>query len=131
VDAQPWSIPSYAAPPGLGGLAPALGLGWNDRAIVNTLVVGRNSYRQPAFFNLDLRFVKDFALHGEGRHLDLFMDIFNITGAGNRNFGPEAISVFGTTSSPVFSAAQALFAPDTNHIGSARQFQFTVRFTAF
>ena len=62
---------------------------WNDRAIVNNKVVARNSARQPAFFNLDLRFVKDFALRGEGRHLDLFMDIFNITGAGNRNFGPE------------------------------------------
>ena len=104
---------------------------WNDRAIVNNTVVARNSYRQPAFFNLDLRFVKDFALKGEGRHLDLFMDIFNITGAGNRNFGPEAVSVFGTSASSVFSAGQALFAPDTNHFGSARQFQFTVRLTAF
>jgi len=104
---------------------------WNDRAIVNNKVVGRNSARQPAFFNLDLRFVKDFALRGEGRHLDLFMDIFNITGAGNRNFGPEAVSVFGTSTAPVYSAGQALFAPDTNHFGSARQFQFTVRFTAF
>ena len=104
---------------------------WNDRAIVNNKVVGRNSYRQPAFFNLDLRFVKDFALHGEGRHLDLFMDIFNITGNGNRNFGPEAVSLFGSSTFPVFSAGQALYAPDTNHFGSARQFQFTVRFTAF
>ncbi len=104
---------------------------WNDRAIVNNSVVARNSYRQPAFFNLDLRFVKDFALRGEGRHLDLFMDIFNIIGTGNRNFGPEAISVFGNASSPVFTAGQAQFAPDTNHMGSARQFQFTARITAF
>jgi Carboxypeptidase regulatory-like domain len=104
---------------------------WNDRAIVNNKVVARNGARQPAFFNLDLRFVKDFALRGEGRHLDLFMDIFNIIGTGNRNFGPEAISVFGTTTAPVFTAGQGQFAPDTNHFGSARQFQFTVRFTAF
>lgn len=59
------------------------------------------------------------------------MDIFNITGAGNRNFGPAAVSVFGDSASPVFSAGQDLFAPNTNHFGSARQFQFTVRFTAF
>ena len=104
---------------------------WNDRALVNNTVVARNRFRQPAFVNLDFRFVKDFSLPGEGRHLDLFMDVFNITGAGNRNFGSEAISLFGTSSSPVFSAAQALYAPDTNHFGSARQFQFTVRFTAF
>jgi hypothetical protein len=70
-------------------------------------------------------------LRGEGRHLDLFMDIVNITGAGNRNFSPEAVSLFGTTAAPIYSAGQAQFAPDTNHFGSARQFQFTVRFTAF
>ena len=104
---------------------------WNDRAIGGGKVVERNSARQPWFFDLDIRFVKDFKLPGEGRHLDLFMDVFNLTGNGNRNFGPEAISVFGSPASPVFSAGQALYAPDTNHIGSARQIQFTVRVTAF
>ncbi len=104
---------------------------YNDRAIVNGLVAPRNSLRQPSFFNLDLRFVKDITLKGEGHHLDLFMDIFNITGAGNRNFGPESVSLFGTSSAPVYSAGQALFAPDTNHFGSTRQVQFTVRLTAF
>jgi len=104
---------------------------WNDRAIVNGQVVPRNSYRQPAFFNLDIRFVKDITLRGEGHHLDLFLDIFNITNASNLNFGPEAISVFGTPSAPVYSAGQAFFAPDTNHFGSARQVQFTARITAF
>ncbi len=104
---------------------------WNDRAILNGLVAPRNILRQPAFFDLDLRFVKDITLPGEGRHLDLFMDIFNITGASNKNFGPEAISVFGTSTAPIYSAGQALFAPDTNQLGSARQVQFTVRITAF
>ena len=104
---------------------------WNDRAIVNGKVVPRNIYRQPSFFDLDIRFVKDITLRGEGRHLDLFMDIFNITGAGNRNFGPAAVSLFGTASAPIFTAGQALFAPDTTHFGSARQVQFTARITAF
>ena len=104
---------------------------WNDRAIINGLVAARNSLRQPSFFDLDIRFVKDITLKGEGHHLDLFMDIFNLTNAANRNFGPEAISVFGTPSAPIYSAGQALFAPDTNHIGSARQVQFTARITAF
>ena len=104
---------------------------WNDRAIVNGLVAPRNIFRQPTFFNLDIRFVKDITLKGEGRHLDLFMDIFNLTGAGNRNFGPESVSLFGNSSSPVYSAGQALFAPDTNHFGSTRQVQFTARITAF
>ena len=104
---------------------------WNDRAIVNGKVAPRNIFRQPSFFDWDIRFVKDITLRGEGHHLDLFLDIFNITGAGNRNFGPAAISLFGTTSAPIFTAGQALFAPDTNHFGSARQVQFTARITAF
>ncbi|MGC2109862.1 MAG: hypothetical protein WA655_10120, partial [Candidatus Korobacteraceae bacterium] len=104
---------------------------WNDRAIINGFVASRNSLRQPAFFDLDIRFVKDITLPGEGRHLDLFMDIFNLTNASNRNFGTQAISVFGTPTAPIFSAGQALFAPDTNQLGSARQVQFTVRITAF
>jgi hypothetical protein len=104
---------------------------WNDRALLNGAVATRNALRQPSFFNLDLRFVKDITLKGEGHHLDLFMDIFNITGAGNRNFGTESVSLFGTPALPIYSAAQALFAPDTNHFGSTRQVQFTVRVTAF
>ena len=104
---------------------------WNDRAILNGQVVPRNVFRQPSFFDLDIRLVKDITLRGEGRHLDLFMDIFNITGAGNHNFGPAAISLFGTAEAPIFTAGQALFAPDTNHFGSTRQVQFTARITAF
>jgi hypothetical protein len=104
---------------------------WNDRALIDGLVAPRNILRQPSFFDLDIRFVKDITLPGEGRHLDLFMDIFNVTNASNRNFGPEAVSVFGTPGAPTYSAGQALFAPNTNQIGSARQVQFTVRITAF
>ena len=70
-------------------------------------------------------------MRGEGHHLDLFLDVFNVTGASNRNFGPEAISYFGTPSAPIFSAAQPLFAPATTRFGSARQVQFTARIVAF
>lgn len=104
---------------------------WNDRAILNGLAAQRNSLRQPSFFDLDIRFVKDIPLRGEGHHLDLFMDIFNVTNASNTNFGPYAISVFGTPSSPIYSAGQAFFAPNTNQFGSVRQVQFTARITAF
>ncbi len=104
---------------------------WNDRAILNGLAVQRNSLRQPSFFDLDIRFVKDIPLRGEGHHLDLFMDIFNVTNASNRNFGRYAISVFGTPATPIYSAGQAFFAPNTNEFGSVRQVQFTARITAF
>jgi hypothetical protein len=104
---------------------------FNDRALINGLVARRNSLRQPAFFDWDIRFVKDITLHGEGRHLDLFLDVFNVTNSSNRDFGPEAVSLFGTPAAPIYSAGLPFFAPDTNHFGSARQVQFTVRFTAF
>jgi hypothetical protein len=104
---------------------------WNDRAIFNGTVAARNSMRQPAFTDLDLRIVKDITLKGEGHHLDLFMDVFNVAGTGNRNFGPEGISLFGTAASPVFTAGQPLFAPNVAHLGGPREIQFTVRLVAF
>jgi hypothetical protein len=103
----------------------------NDRAIINGQVAQRNSFRQPAFADLDLRFVKDITLPGEGHHLDLFMDVFNLTGAKNLNFGPDAISLFGTPAAQIFTAGGPLFAPNTTLLGGAREVQFTVRLVAF
>lgn len=104
---------------------------FNDRAVINGRVAARNSFRQPSFFNLDFRFVKDITLRGEGHHLDLFLDVFNVTGASNRNFGPDGVSIVGPAATPVFSGFQPLFAPATTRYGSARQVQFTARIVAF
>jgi hypothetical protein len=82
-------------------------------------------------WNLDIRFVKDFALPGEGHHLDLFVDVFNVAAARNLNFGQEGVSFFGTPAAPVSTGGQPLYAPDTNHFGGARQVQFTARIVAF
>jgi hypothetical protein len=107
------------------------GLDLNDRALVKGQAVPRNIARQPAFANLDLRFVKDFTLHGEGHHLDLFLDVFNVTGASNLNFGAQQVSFFGSIASPVASAGQALYAPAATRLGGARSVQFTARLVAF
>jgi len=104
---------------------------WNDRAIINGTEAARNSMRQPSFANLDLRIVKDFTLEGVGHHLDLFMDIFNVTGTGNRNFGAEGVSLFGLPNAPIFTAGQPLFAPNVAHLGGPREVQFTARLVAF
>jgi hypothetical protein len=104
---------------------------WNDRAVIGGVTAGRDSLRQPAFSDVDLRVVKDFTLKGVGRHLDLFMDVFNLIGTGNRNFGPESISLFGNAASPVASAGQALFAPNGTMLGGPREFQFTARLVGF
>jgi hypothetical protein len=104
---------------------------FNDRALIGSQSASRNSMRQPDFNDLDLRLVKDFTLKGEGHHLDLFMDVFNVTGAGNLNFGPQPVSLFGNAASPVYTAGQSLFAPDTTRLGGPREFQFTARLVGF
>ncbi|HEY8055476.1 MAG TPA: carboxypeptidase regulatory-like domain-containing protein [Terriglobales bacterium] len=103
----------------------------NDRALIGGQVAGRNALRQPAMYDLDLRFVKDFTLKGRGRHLDLFLDVFNVTNHGNRNFGPQALSYCGSAALPVYSAGQALFSPSTTAFGGARMIQFTARMVLF
>jgi hypothetical protein len=104
---------------------------WNDRALIGGVTAGRNSMKQPATSDVDLRIVKDFTLKGAGRHLDLFMDVFNLAGAGNRNFGPQGISLYGTSSSPVASQQQPLFAPNGTQFGGPREIQFTARLVGF
>ncbi|MGH9607066.1 MAG: carboxypeptidase regulatory-like domain-containing protein [Terracidiphilus sp.] len=103
----------------------------NDRANVNGVLATRNSMRQPAFSSLDMRFVKDFTLKGEGHHLDLFMDVFNVAGAGNRSFDPLGMSYCGDAASPVYSALTPLFAPGVTRQGGPRTAQFTVRLVGF
>jgi hypothetical protein len=102
---------------------------WNDRP---EPFARTNTVTEPGFEDLDLRVVKDFTLKGEGHHLDLFMDVFNIAGSSNRGFGPGSFSVFGPSLGPqVYSGGQALFAPDTTRLGGAREFQFTARLVGF
>ena len=104
---------------------------WNDRALIHGASAARNSMRQPGLTDLDVRLVKDFTLKGAGHHLDLFMDVFNFGGAGNRNFEPESVSMYGTAALPIATAGQALFAPDSTRIGGPRAIQFTARLVAF
>ncbi len=104
---------------------------WNDRALIAGVTAGRNSMTQPAFADLDIRFVKDFTLPGTGHHLDLFLDTFNLAGSSNRDFGDDAVSLYGNSVYPVASASQALFAPDSTRIGGPRAVQFTARLVGF
>jgi hypothetical protein len=104
---------------------------FNDRAIVNDMVTRRNAFAQPAFTDTDLRLVKDFTLKGQGHHLDLFMDVFNVFGASNRSFGADQVSFYGNASSPVYSAGLPLYSPGATQSGGARMIQFTARLVAF
>jgi len=98
----------------------------NDRAIINGRVVPRHSFRQPGFFNLDLRLMKQVRLRGQSS-LALLVDVLNATRAKNLNFGNDGISVFGTPASPVATAGRPLFAPSTARFGGPRQIQLGAR----
>jgi hypothetical protein len=98
----------------------------NDRAIVNGQVVGRNSYRQPSFFDLDLRLLKGFRF-GDNREIALIAEVFNVTRAANLNFGVDGVGPFGTPAQPVATAGQPLFAPSTARFGGPRQMQLGMR----
>jgi hypothetical protein len=104
---------------------------WNDRAVINGAMVARNSGRQPTFSDFDVRVVKDFTLKGEGHHLDLFMDVFNLGGAQNLRFAPSATSLFGNAAHPVNSAGMPLYAPGVTRLGGPREIQFTARLVGF
>ena len=98
----------------------------NDRAIIDGQVVGRNSSRQPSFFDLDLRLLKAFHF-GDAREIDLIAEAFNVTRSSNLGFGPDGVSAFGTAAQPVATAGLPLFAPSTARFGGPRQVQLGLR----
>lgn len=54
-----------------------------DRATINGVVTGRNQFRQPDFYTVDLRVGLGYKL-GPGT-LAVFVDVFNLTNTGNRS----------------------------------------------
>ena len=109
----------------------------NDRAIINGRLVGRNSFRQPNFFNLDVRLLKSFSL-GETRKLAFTAEFFNVTRAANKNFGVDGISIYGNAGNSLPAVAvptvfplpgEAFTAPSTARFGGPRQLQLGARFT--
>ncbi|MGA7993162.1 MAG: TonB-dependent receptor [Thermoanaerobaculia bacterium] len=72
---------------------------FTDRATINGVVTGRNAFRQPDFYTVDVRLGVGYKL-GPGT-LALFVDIFNLTNTGNRStsltsYPGSGSSTFGT-----------------------------------
>ena len=108
----------------------------NDRAVINGRVVGRNTLRQPKFFNLDLRLLKSFRL-GETRRRAFTAEFFNVTRAKNKNFGVDSISLYGNAGNSLPAVAmptvfplpgEPFTAPSTARFGGPRQLQLGARF---
>ena len=98
----------------------------NDRAIINGRMVGRNTFRQPGFFNLDVRLMK-IVRFLRSSQLQLLVDVLNATRASNKNLANDGVSEFGTPENPVATAGQMLFAPSTARFGGPRQVQLGVK----
>ncbi len=109
----------------------------NDRAVIGGRVVGRNSFRQPNFFNLDLRILKSFRIR-ESMAVALTVEAFNLTRASNKNFGVDGISLFGNSGNGLATIApptsfplqgEPFTAPSTARFGGPRQLQIGARIT--
>lgn len=121
----------------------------NDRAVVDGVVSRRFAFRQPNFFNLDLRLLKSFKF-SETKRIDLSVEVFNATRNANRGFGPDSINNFCTantalaTTTPRYNVTcpsgyfpaksirglggEPSTAPSTARFGGPRQVQLGVRF---
>ena len=109
----------------------------NDRPIVNGKIAGRADYRQPGFFDWDMRLLKSFKV-GDRMRLDFSMEAFNLTRSTNKTFNGDGETTFGlprATVNPLtgipFANNTALiptFAPGTDRFGGPRQMQLGLRF---
>ena len=118
----------------------------NERAVIGGVISGRNAFRQPNFFNLDVRLLKAFKF-GESMKLDISAEVYNLTRTTNKGFGVDGINNYCTSSSalnntanplgitcpagffPNLLAGEPTSAPSTARFGGARQLQLGVRFS--
>ena len=118
----------------------------NERAVIGGVISGRNAFRQPNFFNLDVRLLKAFKF-GETMKLDISAEVYNLTRTTNKGFGVDGINNYCTSSSalnhtanplgitcpagffPNLLAGEPTSAPSTARFGGARQLQLGVRFS--
>ena len=110
----------------------------NDMPIINGKIVTRNEFRQPRFFDTDLRLLKKLSAGGR-RQVILSLEVFNLTKAPNKGMDGDGESVFGkptATPNPVTgfyyandTAGRPTTAPSTDRFGGPRQVQLGARVT--
>lgn len=118
----------------------------NERVVVGGVISNRFAFRQPYFFNLDMRLQKGFKF-GETKRLELSAEVYNVTRNSNRGFGVDSINNYCTSSSALASTANPLnltcptgffpfirageptSAPSTARFGGPRQLQLGAKFT--
>lgn len=86
----------------------------NDRPYINGVVMPLNSYRQPRFFNWNMRLMKQIHIHSERNVLEPSVEFFNLINASN----------FTTTNTTVGIASFGVL----NVPGTPFESQFSVRY---
>jgi hypothetical protein len=111
----------------------------NDRTIVNSAVSDRFGFRQPGFFNWDMRLLKTFRISERARIM-VSAEGFNLTRSTNKGFGANAESKSGAptaggvininTGEPFKNNSFTIptASPSTDRFGGPRQVQLGVRF---
>jgi hypothetical protein len=89
-----------------------------DRATINGVVVGRNTFREPDFYTVDLRLGLGYTL-GRGT-LAFFVDVFNVTNTGNRS---TSLTTYGNPGS-----LNSSFAVNNGFTTTPRTLQFSGRY---
>ena len=102
-----------------------------------SLVTGRDTFRQPGFLNWDLRLIKSFKLR-ENQRIQFSAEGFNISRASNKNFGTNEESKFGKPQATINpntgfyysnnAAGITTSSPATNRAGGPRQIQLGARY---
>ena len=113
---------------------------FTDRPIINGVLMDRNSFRQPNYWNTDLRISRNFRIT-ERHRVELIVDLFNAFNHENWSYSVSSNestttakgSIWGTNQTPL-STFRALRLPDgTLNIGGASvsspiQAQFSLRY---
>src|ERR1019366_9252084 len=81
-----------------------------DRPMLNGSVIKRNAYRNQAFYNVDLRLERHFALPKERGSIVLSADMFNLFNFGNVLLAGPAIS-YGNAGTVVQNGILVQLAP--------------------
>ena len=108
----------------------------NDRPVINGQVAARDAFRQPGFFDWDMRLLKQFKF-GETVRLDFSIEGFNLTRSSNKGFNGDGETTFGAPTATINArtglpfanntAVVPTFAPGTDRFGGPRQAQMGFR----
>lgn len=108
----------------------------NDRPVLNGVLLARDAFRQPGFFDWDMRLTKEFRVR-ERLRVIFSAEGFNLTRSSNKTFNGDGETSFGKPQTAINpktgfpyannTANIPTFSPGTDRFGGPRQGQLGVR----